>query len=160
MGIMEIGIALAILALGYFLVIKKRNTDPVIVPDPSLPSDQTIPWVSSYTPTMSMVGETGIKYLPNGTISTVSKMVGGATNVPATWGTPATENWVRCTLSKGSLDIGSTGSWVKLDSDQYWAITLTNDQKQKEAVIILDVAVDSNGTNIVNSLKLSLKATR
>lgn len=160
MGIMEIGIALAILALGYFLVIKKRNTDPVVLPDPSLPTDKTIPWVSSYTPTLSMVGETGIKYLPNGTISTVSKMVGGATNVPAAWGTPAAENWVRCTTPMGSLDVGVAGSWVKLDADQYWAITLTNDQKRKETVIILDVAVDSNGTNIVNSLKLTLVASR
>jgi len=81
------------------------------------------------------------------------------------WLTPTTGSttyFVRATLDSGSLTGGSaaTGVWLPLTSDRFWFISLPDNAPATQiANLIVAIATDSGGTNIVVSANISLIAT-
>jgi hypothetical protein len=81
------------------------------------------------------------------------------------WLTPTTGSttyFVRATLDSGSLTGGSsaTGVWLPLTSDRFWLISLPDNTPATQiANLIVAIATDSGGTNIVVSANISLIAT-
>lgn len=80
------------------------------------------------------------------------------------WLTPTTgasTYFVRATLSSGALTPGSsnTGAWLPLTEDRFWFISLPDNAPAFEfANLVVAIATDSGGTNIVVSASISLQA--
>jgi len=81
-------------------------------------------------------------------------------NVPSgEWlGTGGRDYWVRCTVNSGTLDVGTTGSWLALDTDRIF-----NEVQATEGVdtanITLEIAADDAGAEVLTTAVFDISAT-
>jgi hypothetical protein len=73
-------------------------------------------------------------------------------------GTGGRDYWVRCTVNSGTLDVGTTSSWLSLDTDR-----LFNEVQATAGVdtanITLEIAADSSGSEVLATAVFDISAT-
>lgn len=78
------------------------------------------------------------------------------------WITPTTGSttyFVRATLNSGSLNSGTTGTWLALTSNRVWSVYKDESSAGSQtADLTIAIASDSGGTDIVVSANVSLQA--
>ena len=76
------------------------------------------------------------------------------------WSTPttgSTTRFVRATLTSGSFNSGTTGSWLALTSNRTWNVAVVT-SGSRQASASFQIATDSGGTNIVATATITIRA--
>jgi len=66
--------------------------------------------------------------------------------------------WVRATQTSGTVSSGTVGTWLPLTSSQSWTV-IRSTAGSKSCTLLIEIATDSAGTNVVTSDSLTLQAT-
>jgi hypothetical protein len=70
--------------------------------------------------------------------------------------TPPQTYYVRATVTSGAIDSGTTGTWLSLDTARSWAVS---DPGNSSATLLIEIASDSGGNNIITSGSYTITAT-
>lgn len=90
---------------------------------------------------------------------------GSTTPIAQNWFQPTTASigtnfWVRASLTGGSApSAGTTGSWLQLSSSRQWTNTRITLPGSKTSTLLIEIASDAAGANIITSGSYTLTAT-
>lgn len=104
------------------------------------------------------VAQAGMQFNTDGSCTLI-----GSLGTNPNWYTPTTgsignSHWVRATVLTGSITSGTTGSWLQLSSARSWS-RLTGTLGVSGATVLIEIATDSGGTNIVSTGTLNITTT-
>jgi len=72
--------------------------------------------------------------------------------------TGSTTRYIRATLTSGTFTSGTVGSWLQLNTNRTWRTQFTSAFGSKTTTATFDLATDSGGTNIVQTVSVTLEA--